>query len=212
MLHKSSPVNRLNISFAASCLALAFLGFGCRATPVDEMTTAVVSGERPVAMEGSEAFFGGKVSAKVTVSRGVGSGLKQGKGGGHDRASAGDKATYSAYVNSDSKQVLGNPLPPVTLHLVLTNAGTEEVAVKMIDFDSDLGNFVVDPDTVTIPPGRTAEPTPMVSQLGVSSDEISFKVRLQLGKASETRTVVVRNVLDESGKPKPGAGQRAVSP
>ena len=194
---------------------MIFVGCGCRSTPVDEMTTAVVSGERPVAMEGSEAFFGGRVTAKITVSRGVGHGLKGAKGGkgaGRDRGNSGDKATYDAYINSESKQVLGAPLPPVTLHLILMNAGPEEVAVKMVDFDSDLGNFVVDPDTVTIPPGRTAEPTPMVSQLGVSSDEIPFKVRLQLGKASETRTVVVRNILAEPGQPKPGADQKAVSP
>jgi hypothetical protein len=52
----------------------------------------------------------------------------------------------------------------------------------------------------------------MVSQLGVSSDEIPFKVRLQLGKSSETRTVVVRNILAEPGQPKTGADQRPVSP
>jgi hypothetical protein len=75
----------------------------------------------------------------------------------------------------------------------------------MIDFNSDLGNFVIDPATITIPPGTTAEPTPMVSQLGVSSDELPFTVRLQLGKAKETRTILVKNVLDDSGNPKPAA-------
>jgi hypothetical protein len=212
MLHKSSPANRLKILLAAACLATIFLGGGCRSTPVDEMTTAVVTGERPVSMEGTDAFFGGKVVAKITVSRGIGHGFRQDKGGGHDRGGSADKATYSAYEHSDKKQTLGTPVPPVTLHLLLTNAGTEEIAVKMIDFDSELGNFAVDPDTVTIPPGKSAEPTPMVSQLGVSSDEIPFKVRLRLDKASETRTIVVRNVLAEPGKPTPGADQKAVSP
>jgi hypothetical protein len=45
----------------------------------------------------------------------------------------------------------------------------------------------------------------MVSQLGVSSDELPFTVRLQLGKAKETRTILVKNVLDDSGNPKPAA-------
>jgi len=189
---------------------MLFLGSGCASTSNDEMTKGVIAGERPVAMAGSGAFFGGRVTAKITVSRGVGRGLGQGKGGG--RGGSGEKEAYSAYAKSESKQLLGSPLPPVTLHLILLNAGPDEVSVSMIDFDSDLGNFVIDPDTVTIPPGRTAEPTPMVSQLGVNSDEIPFKVRLRLGKASESRTITVRNILDESGKPKPGSEPGAVSP
>jgi hypothetical protein len=163
------------------------------------MTKGVVSGERPVAMAGSGPFFDGKVTAKITVSRGVGRGLRQGKG----RGDSGDKATYAAYADSTGKLTLGSPLPPVTLHLILTNTGPEAITVRLIDFDSDLGNFVVDPDSLTIPPGQTAEPTPMVSQLGVNSDEIPFTVRLQLGKAKETRTILVQNLLDESGALKP---------
>jgi len=169
MLHKISPANRLRTSLCAACLGLILLGSGCGAPPNDEMTKGVVSGERPVAMEGGDAFFSGAVTAKITVSRGVGPGLKSGKG----RGDSGDKTTYRDYEYSEGKQTLGSPLPPVTLHLILGNPG--------------------------------AEPTPMVSQLGVSSDELPFTVRLQLGKAKETRTILVKNVLDDSGNPKPAA-------
>ena len=64
----------------------------------------------------------------------------------------------------------------MTLHLVLTNKSLNPMTVVMVDFVSDMGNFAVDPDTLTIAPGQTAEPTPMVSELGVSSDEMAFKV------------------------------------
>lgn len=154
------------------------------------MTKGVVSGEKPVSMEGTEAFFGGKVIAKVTVSRGVGKGMKSG-GGKH-----GDRASYDAYATSSGRTTLGSPLPPVTLHLILTNTGGEEISLRILDFNSDLGNFVVDPDRVKIPPGQAAEPTPMVSQLGVVADVIPFTVRLELGTAKEMRTVQVRNILD----------------
>jgi len=193
--------NCLTISTTA-CLAALFLGSGCASRDNDEMTKGVISGERPVAMAGTGSFFGGTVASRITVSRGVGRGLKQGKGGEGGRSAPGDKGAYSAYANSDAKQMLGSPLPPVTLHLILANTGPDEVSVKILDFDSDLGNFVVDPDTVTIPPGRSAEPTPMVSQLGVSSDEIPFKVRLQLGKARESKTIVVRDIPADSGAPR----------
>jgi hypothetical protein len=197
MTPNSCSANRLTPMFWAAALAALFLG-GCVDRGDDEMTKGVVSGERPVAMEGSAPFFGGKVIAKVTVSRGVGKGLKPGgKHGG------GDKTTYDEYANSSGKQTLGSPLPPVTLHLILTNTGAEEISVRMIDFTSELGNFVVDPETVKIPPGQTAEPTPMVSQLGVNADELPFTVRLELANAKEERTVMVRNLLIPA---KPGGG------
>jgi hypothetical protein len=197
---KISPANRLNIAFAAVSLALAALGGGCVNRSNDEMTKGVISGERPVAMEGNDVFFGGKVAVKITVSRGVGKGLKQGK-----VSHNGERSTYDEYANSEGKLTLGSPLPPVTLHLILTNTGPEEITVHMLDFNSELGNFVVDPETVKIAPGQSGEPTPMVSQLGVSSDELLFTVRLQLAAAKETRKVTVRNLLDDSAAPKPAA-------
>jgi hypothetical protein len=192
------PANRLSNVFLAASLAAALLSGGCASKSDDEMTKGVVSGERPVAMEGSAPFFGGKVIAKVTVSRGVGKGLKSGGKRG------GEKATYDAYANSEGKLTLGSPLPPVTLHLLLSNTGTEEVSVKMLDFNSELGNFVIDPDILKIPPGQTAEPTPMVSQLGVSSDELPFSVRLEVGNTREEHTIAVRNLL-ETAKPANGS-------
>jgi hypothetical protein len=194
--------NRLNISAWASCLALALLASGCVGNTNDELTKGIVSGEHPVAMEGNASYFGGKVAVKVTVSRGVGKGIKGGKGGSHSA----DKQNYDAYANSEGRTMLGSPLPPVTLHFLVTNTGTDEITVKLLDFDSDLGNFAIDPDTLKIAPGKTAEPTPMVSQLGVTSDEIPFTVRIQLGKTKESQTISVRNLLDNSAAPKPGGG------
>ncbi len=171
------------MSLAAGA-ALALGAGGCMEKANDELTNAVVSGEKSVAMEGSDAFFGGKVAVKVTLGRGIGRGLKRSKG---DRDS-----TYQNYTDTGGKMLLGSPLPPVTLHLFLTNPGTDPITVTVADFASDLGDFAVDPDTLTLAPGQSVEPTPMVSQLGVSSDEMPFKVTLRLGKAKETRTFLVK--------------------
>ena len=135
-------------------------------------------------MEGSGGFFGGKIVAKVTLSRGIGRGLKRGH--------ADKDKTYTDYADNKDKTLVGSPLPPVTLHLILTNTGALPVTVSIFDFDSDLGNFAVDPDHLTIPPGQNAEPTTMVSQLGVGSDLIPFKVTLKLDGARESETVQVR--------------------
>jgi hypothetical protein len=210
MLHKKLPAIRLAPPLAAACLAL--LGPGCQHEEKDQMTQAVISGERPVAMAGSESFFGGRVTARVTISRGIGRGAKgagstsRGGSGSYSQDRANDKIAreaYESYANATVNN--GSPLPPVTLHLILINPGSEPLIVTIVDFESDLGNFAVDPDTLTVLPGETGEPAPMVSLLGVSSNEIPVKVTLRMGAQNETHTVTVRSLLDDSGKPRPAA-------
>ena len=214
MLQKKHPIGGLlKPSLATACLTIALLGPGCEHKQTDQITQAVLSGERPVAMAGSEPFFDGRITARITVSRGIGHGAKGGGGsrsrGGsdaYDQDRANERIAQEAYSDYAKAEVNnGTPLPPVTLHLILINSGTVPLTVAMLDFDSDLGNFVVDPDTITVAPGETSEPTPMVSQLGVSSNEIPVKVTLKLDSRKETRTVLVKSLLDESGKPKPAA-------
>jgi len=195
MLHKTSPASRLAL---AAALLAALAGPGCFHMESDEMTSAVVSGEKPVAMEGSDAFFDGKIAVRVTLSRGIGHGLKK---SGREK---GDY-TYQNYAEGESKQLLGSPLPPVTLHLILTNRSPNPMTVTMVDFVSDMGNFAVDPETLTIGAGQTAEPTPMVSELGVSSDEMPFKVTLKYGVARESRTFPVKIVRPDAA-PAPAGG------
>jgi hypothetical protein len=192
---------------AACALAWALAGTGCENRSNDELTKAVVSGEKQVVMAGTGVFFGGILAAKVTVGRGIGHGLS--RGGGHRSGGDSDhqedvRRTYQDYANTDLKVVQGTPLPPVTLHLVLTNSGPGPLSVTIDDFESELGNFAVDPEVITLAPGETAEPTPMVSQLGVSSDDIPFTVVLIVAGQKETRKIEVKDVLDA---PQPPAAQ-----
>jgi len=184
MPHKPSSHSCLTLFLPVAGAALALALAGCMERANDELTNAVVSGERPVAMEGSDVFLAGRVAVKVTLGRGIGHGLKRSKG---DR----DK-TYQDYTDTGGKMLMGSPLPPVTIHLILSNPGTEALTVAVLDFSSDLGNFAVQPETLAIAPGQSAEPTPMVSHLGVSADEMPFKVTLRIGKARETRTFPVK--------------------
>jgi hypothetical protein len=178
------------MAWAAAALAILLGGSGCMHSDSDEMTNAVVSGEKPVSMEGNATFFNGKVAVKVTLSRGIGRGL---------RKSTKDKDyTYQRYTDPSTKSLLGSPLPPMTLHLILTNLSNDPVTIKMVDFVSDMGNFAVEPEELTIAPGQTGEPTPMVSELGVTSDEMPFKVTLRYGAARETKVFQVRLVHDDA--------------
>jgi hypothetical protein len=194
MLHKTSPANRLAL---AAALLAALAGPGCFHLDSDEMTNAVVSGEKSVAMEGNDVFFGGKIAVRVTLSRGIGHGLK--------KSGAKGDYTYQNYTDGEKKSLLGSPLPPVTLHLILTNQSPNPMTVSMVDFVSDMGNFAVDPETLTIAAGETAEPTPMVSELGVNSDEMPFKVTLKYGIERESRTFPVR-IVHPDAAPAPAKG------
>jgi hypothetical protein len=206
MPESTLPLNRLALSLCTALLAWAFMGSGCATKrPNDELTKAVVSGEKQVAMEGTGSFFAGRVLAKVTVSRGIGHGFGESGNNGEAAASTlqDERKAQRDYERSEAKEALGSRLPPVTLHLILTNPGNEPLTVGIDDFESDLGNFVVEPDTLTIPPGLTGEPTSMVSQLGVTSDQIEFKVTLIVAKKYETQTIVVTSLLKADGTPKP---------
>jgi hypothetical protein len=101
-----------------------------------------------------------------------------------------------------SKMAVGSPLPPVTLHLILHNTSKETFSVTIIDFDSDLGNFAVHPDVLSLAPDQSAEPDSMVSQLGVGSDLIPVKVTLMKGGVRETKLVQVK-ALEVSPPPPP---------
>lgn len=122
---------------------------------------------------------------------GRGGGMSGGRGGmGGD--SSGDLGGGEAPRRGGGQ--LGSPMPPVTLQLSLTNNAQDgaPLEVEIVDFESDLGNFALKPDHVTLAPGQTGGPGSVVSRLGVTSAEISVKVTLRLAGNKETQSVVLR--------------------
>ena len=155
-------------------------------------------GERPVAMQGEKAFFDSQIVATVTVSRGIGRGIAGGGGsgggpggarGGRGNRGGGGRSgpppdmagmePEQAVAYQNARMALGSPLPPVTTRLKLENRSQEALEIEILEVNSVLGNFAVRPAKLTIAPGQTAEPDPMISQLGVTSDEIPVKVSLR---------------------------------
>jgi len=206
--------NCLALSAAALLAGLALTGSGCKTErPPDQLKEAVAIGERPVAMSGASDFFGGQMNVVVTISRGIGRGTGGGGGGGSGggRHKGGGKAEEPDYANLDNDQLMayvqakaavGSPMPPVTMHLKVENKTRQTMSVDVLDFESDLGNFAVHPETLSMAPDQVAEPDPMISQLGVTSDEIPVKVILKSGGKTETRTILVKSLL---GAPTPAA-------
>jgi hypothetical protein len=173
--------------------------------------------ERPVAMRGEGTFAEGKLHALATVSRGFN---RSGRGGprpanaGRKRGWLNDEDEYPTYFgDSDEEQkeayeqymrvlkaerARGSPMPPVTLRVALENKGAEPVEVEVMEVNSELGNFAVRPSKLTIAPGQEGVLEPMISQLGVTSDEIPLKLAVRVGGKTETQVVTVKNVLAAS--------------
>lgn len=206
--------------FTALALVLVAFGIGgCSHTlPPDAMAEAAGSGEKPVAMKGDTSYFDSKIAATVTISRGFNRGADRGKQGpirSRDRKDAttiGLSENYPTGYGGESEEeqrelyedlvrraraqrAAGSPMPPVTIRLKLENRGAEPVEVDLLEVNSDLGNFAVRPTKLTLAPGQTGETDPMVSQLGVTSDEIPMKVALRTAGKKETQIIPVKSLF-----------------
>jgi hypothetical protein len=94
-----------------------------------------------------------------------------------------------------ARRAQGSPMPPVTLRVQIENRGTEPVEVEVTDVNSELGNFAVRPSKLTIAPGEKGTLDPMVSQLGVTSDEIPVKIAVRLAGKKDTQVIAVKNII-----------------
>jgi hypothetical protein len=97
-----------------------------------------------------------------------------------------------------ARRAAGSPMPPVTLKVAFENRGTEPLEIMVTDVNSDLGNFAVRPPKLTIAPGAGGVLEPMISQLGVTSDEIPLKLVLRTGGKKEEQVLVIKNVITQS--------------
>lgn len=178
--------------------------------------------ERPVAMKGESSFLGGKLSATATVRRGFERVNPQGevgplRSGGPRKveeesntfahvyfggvSDEDEKTAMESYVREMAgMRAAGSPMPPVTLRVQLQNHGTEPIEIQVAEVNSDLGNFAPRPSSLTIAPGATGSLDPMISQLGVTSDEIPLKLTVRSGNQSETQIVSVKNIISAAAQ------------
>ena len=221
---------RVSTAVILGAALAAVEGCNSHSGPRDLMMEEANAGatERPVAMKGEGTFLDGKLAAVATVSRGFdrGPGARgRGKGGGPGEEAYGRRGrrddagafteVYNIYGESEEEQkeameeyirqararrAAGSPMPPVTLRVQFENKGTEPLEIEVTDVNSDLGNFAVRPPKLVIPPGEKGSLDPMISQLGVTSDEIPLKLVVRQGGKKETQVVVVKNIIRESLK------------
>lgn len=101
-----------------------------------------------------------------------------GRGGGHRHGGGAGGPSSGGYDDAGLKIRPAN-LQAVSFHLRLVNHAAFPVEVEVTDFNSDLGNFVVEPEKITLEPNESAEAEPMTSRLGVTSDAIPLTISVR---------------------------------
>ena len=84
-----------------------------------------------------------------------------------------------------------NANPPVMIHLRFTNNGTTQAELLVADFLSPLGNFVIEPEKLTLAPGQTLEVEPMTSRLVGEISQATVTLALRLAGHGEKKSIVL---------------------
>ncbi len=182
--------------------------------------------ERPVAMRGEGTFLEGKVGALATISRGFdrgtrGPGRRKGEEefdltgrkkrddsgaftevyniGGYGDSEEEQKEAIAEYMRlAKARRAAGSPMPPVTLRVAFENKSDQPIELEVTEVNSYLGNFAVRPPKLSLAPKEKGVLEPMVSQLGVTSDEIQLKLEVRHAGKKETQVIVVKNAISQS--------------
>jgi hypothetical protein len=137
------------------------------------------------------------MSMNMGEGGGMGGGRRGGGGGGFDS----DEGRMDSSDRSSNPSIHESTMPPVALRLRLTNTSKETMEVTFLLCKSELGDFAVRPEKLALEPGQSAEPDPMNSLLGLTSDELILKVSLRVAGKVEQKDLVLKAVTPDDPEP-----------
>jgi hypothetical protein len=205
-------------SFFSSQLDIEVLlnrsGFGTHSSGSSETTSTKSASDIPssdmlpvgaAALSGPAA--GDAASANVN-NPGAGDSTR-GAGHRHGGGSQGSPAGADRADGDAAPQVRASTMTAVSFHVRLFNHAAYPVEVEVLDFNSDLGDFVVEPEKIVIQPNASAETEPMTSRLGVTSDAIPLSLTIRYKGQAPTH---VREKQVLVLKPVPAPSANPISP
>lgn len=215
---------------ASVCAAVTLLFAACESRPDrHEMMEEARHSVPPMAA--NDAFFDGAIIAHLTLGSdmGAGSGADSdsdkaggrggsvggggrhggGRGGGGMGGGSGRGMRQSgdAGGGAPAASMHRSAMPPAMLRLRLENTTTATVEVEVRDMNSELGDFAVRPDKLTIMPGQSDEPDPMESLLGVDTYNLPVTITLRFGGRTETKVLTLQLLkpAPDASPPNPGS-------
>ncbi len=124
----------------------------------------------------------------------------EGREGGGEREQEGGEESGGARIYAMNER-------PLVLRVRLTNHGKMPVKVAVVDFNSVLGDFAVQPESIAVDPGQSVEAEPMVSRLGYSGAEIPLTVQLRVDGKTEQKVLQLHPIKppgeNEAAPPSP---------
>jgi len=92
------------------------------------------------------------------------------------------------------------------LRLRLENITAYAMDVEVRDVNSELGDFAVRPDKLTLQPGQSEEPDPMESLLGLDTYSLPVTITLRSAGRTETKVLTLQLVTPapDASPPKTG--------
>jgi hypothetical protein len=173
-----------------------------------------VEAETLLARAGASWARDAESASSSTGNKGGGSsggGFGGGHGGGHRGGGGGHGGGGRGGGGSGGGPEEGTPQGPpihaangpiIQLRLRLTNHGPTPAVIEVVDFDSTLGDFVVQPEKITVQPGASVEADPMVSRLGIGTDEIPLTIKLRVETRVDQQVLTLRAVPEDAPAPK----------
>jgi len=204
------------LALAGLSLGLAGCGSGPRPPRQPPGDALMAPREMPSLYEGTADFCNGSVKAIVTISKGFagmhggpgghgGGGGGGGPGGMHGGGPGGPGGPGGGggdYYDEQSPRRIGeSSLPPVMIHLSFENSSEAPVVLSIWDFKSELGDFAVRPDRVTVPAKGSAKVASMTSRVGLTSGEVPVTLRLRSASGEETRVLKVVLLPEPAAQP-----------
>jgi hypothetical protein len=83
----------------------------------------------------------------------------------------------------------GMQLPHQTLRISFTNTGPNPVVIAVTEFRSLIGNFVPQPESLTLAPGGSAALEPVSGDAGGTLESLDVTVTLKRDRTSDTQVV-----------------------
>lgn len=184
--------------------------FGGQLTAEAMLAKSDVEWRNPAGPGGPEGGRGGLRGPGGGFSGGMGGGGGGRRGGGSrgggERRGGEEGAAPGAGVAASARgpAIRASNAQPVQLRLRLTNHGDQAVEVEVLDFNSSLGNFVVQPAKLTLPSDESVEASPMLSRLGVPAvEEIPLTVRIRRGGKGGTSETQILKLRPRAEDPAP---------
>lgn len=192
------PVNETTL-LAGPLLAIILVGCSSGNT-VPSSPPRVVEATTSAPLVGKTSYLEGKIAAEVmVVSSDFREPPKPPSKGGYWYWGPKIKDVPAGLRHQPPGPPLPNFQPGIMIHLRFSNQGLERIAITIDDFQSTFGNFVIQPNKLTLDPGQTVEVEPMNSRLAVTGGKFVVTLAIQHAGRTERNLMTLLTLVTPAG-------------